>query len=225
MHSMTRALTLCAAGAATQASLASFVYGDGVFAPGTYALTEQHTGAITSYAGTQQLSGGNPAEWRRIDHVSFSNIILTYHMRNGATYDPSLNGAIASVNFSMDVMGILNHAGIGIGLSPALLQNGNYYFSNSFVTNPNVNWVTGTLGSLTATDFRTLASAAAHPDFSPTGGPIQIGFVARNDNGGFTTSRACGIDNWITTINPVPEPATGVLLVLATGLVAARRLR
>ncbi|HXG46370.1 MAG TPA: PEP-CTERM sorting domain-containing protein [Methylomirabilota bacterium] len=195
---------------------ADSVYQDGAFAPADW--TTIQTAGNGSVATSLVPAGGNPDAYRRVDHQNFSGVLVAFHYRNGATYNPAL-GAVSTLSFSIDQLAILNHAGIGVGVLPAIQQNGiNYLPSLSFLVNSSFNWQTLSMTGLGAADFRTVASASEHPDFSASGAPLLLGFVTANDNGGATLSRAAGFDNWNMVVTPVPE--SGTLALIGLGLVA-----
>ena len=96
-------------------------------------------------------------------------------------------------------------------------------FSNvTGLSNPDWQHLSNT--NLTAADFGLIATdlydPGQHPDFSATGGPLELGFIRANGifpiAAGYTLT--AGIDNWkivITADTPessaVPEPSTIVL--------------
>lgn len=234
---MTKLGLMCAAAYLVTAShaLATITFTDGVFANVQWSLAAtQNTGTVnTAPQGFQVPSGGAPAEFRRINHNSFTNIIVTHHVNSLAAYDPGASGAIGSIAFSADLLAILSHANINVGISLLVVQNGQYYYTPAqagpgvggyFLNNTLNTWV-GFSTTLIAADFARFGNPAAHPDFSASGAPIQFGFSAFNDNAGFNTSRAVGVDNWSMTINPVPAPGLAVVVPVAASIRAFRRSR
>ncbi len=224
---------LCAIALLPAASAgASVVYTDSTFSDSDWSTTYQFTGTLgTPPTAAQQSTGGHTGAWERIDLLNFSNILFTYHALAGATYTPSLDGAIDSIDWQQDVLALVNRSGINIALAPCIRQGGkDYYSNNSVFNNSTTTWLTAGLGALQASDFRTFVSSTQHPDFGATGGLMQLGFVASSNNGGVTASRAAGIDNFSITVNsvtpatPAPEPS-GLAIAGGGVLLALRRRR
>lgn len=170
-----------------------------------------------SQSATQVAVGGNPGNYRRVDHLSFTNIKLIFHIFTPASYSPSVSGALDRVNFGIDQIAILNHAGIGVGTAPAIRQNGINYLPTSFLINSTFAWQTLSMNNLTAANFSVSGNPTLHPDFSSAGSSLLFGFATANDNGGAMVSRAAGYDNWGMTLVPVPEPTGLCCLSVASG--------
>jgi len=210
---------------------------DGIFNNSDWTLNviTNATGVGSSSAGLQFLTGGNPNEYRRIrNNLLVSNpgngAVIGFHMNVTAFYTPSSQGAITSINYSEDSINFFNQPGNGQNAGLAILQNGIYYrmqtptFFMPFV--PFSAWNPNAAAGLTASSFAEVTPAgivniSSHPDFSPTGTIMQLGFYRGNgSNGNITTD--CGIDNWRVSI--IPAPGATALLGLG-GLVALRRRR
>jgi len=102
------------------------------FTDGTFITTDwsaAQTVGNGSLANSQTVAGGNPGTFRRVEHNTFSGQFVGFHYRTAASYDPS-SGAIGFIDFSIDQIAIVNHAGIGVGVIPALRQNGIDYLPN-----------------------------------------------------------------------------------------------
>jgi hypothetical protein len=196
------------------AARAQIVFSDGTFNDSDWTATKI-TNSIATISAQQQTTGGNPGAYRRVDHQNFNDLLYVIHLRSGAVVDPGI-APIATVNCSIDEIAIQNLFGVGVAVSPGLQQNGKSYFSGAFV-NSAFAWQTFSASGLTAADFGTVSDVTDHPNFSPTGFPIQFGFVTSNNNGAppFMASRAAGFDNWSFTVNPVPEPGSLALCGLA----------
>ena len=163
-------------------------------------LSEGDGGSTTA---TQRTTGGNPGAYREIaDTVnpapSGPSSISNFHHRLSATYDPSVRGPITCVNYSEDAV-MIDGFGQGQGAAPALRQGGLVYRGPYFIT-PDFEWTTHAYPGLTAEDFYLQWNPNQHPDFSTSGGPIELGFVRSNSSrsGGYTVTG--GIDNWSFTI-------------------------
>ncbi len=195
---------------------ATTVYSDQIFKdPDWTIMQEAGNGPATA---AQQLTGGNPNEYRRVDHNNFSDTLLAYHLSSGAIHNLAIE-PIQSLKFSIDQIAILNHANIGVGIGVALRQGTKNYMTVAGAhVNSTFSWVTFVDNGLTASSFRTWTNPNDHPDFSSAGGLIQFGFFTQNSNDGALRSRAAGFDNWEVTVNPVPEPST--LAILAVGAVS-----
>lgn len=163
----------------------------------------------------QETSGGNPGEYREISLSVIAapeeerNQIVTFHRRIGATYDPSVDGAIDHIDYSEDNKAI-DAEGLGQGTGPALRQNGKIYVCGGSTTLPTT-WTKWELPWKVAEDFGWLEEGALccnqnqHPDFTSSGSEMELGFVRWNTTGegGPAYTTIIGIDNWSFTINQV----------------------
>lgn len=225
---------ICLAGSAQAVN-----YFDGVFNNSNWTLTTitNTNGIGSSAAGFQVTSGGNPLEYRRIRHnlvVGGPNgAVHSIHMNNTAFYDPFTQGAISSINYSEDSINFIPDTivpGNGQGSGLVIAQSGRIYeMRNPVFVMPYSgfsNWTTNSATGLVAADFWELDAFGTlfpgnNPDFSASGGIMQLGFWRGNSgNGSYNTD--CGIDNWHVEI--VPAPST-LALVGIGGLIAARRRR
>lgn len=144
-------------------------------------------------------AGGNPGGFRRMTHTLTKQTapdfvtLFVEHRFTGATYDPSKQGAIASLDYSED------HQSAASDEYTALLvvQNGVSYraeFPNNSAF-PIGTWQTARLTGLRASDF-----TPAGLNFSATGGPMTFGYV-RGNSARFVTTITHDIDNWQVTIH------------------------
>jgi len=129
--------------------------------------------------------------------------VAVFAIKRGAVYFPPSDGAIFSIGYSES--SINQSSGNGQYSAPAIRQNGKLYTlvpgGKAFST-PEPTWTDHSLTGLTQNDFRTIASAADHPDFSASGGRIEVGFmrlytVQAGGNGGTVKG---GIDNYRLTL-------------------------
>jgi len=208
-----RALALIVALSANL-SLAGTIFSDGTFTPLAW-TTVQEVG-IGSVVISRVETGGNPDQYLRVDHQNFTGVLAAYHYRTGATYDPSWQGAIATVAWSLDEIAIMNLDTTSVAAGGALGQNGKNYYSVAPNNITKESWDTFGLSGLSAASFRTFADGNDHPDFSTSGAPITFGIWTASDNGARTDPRAAGLDNWSFEITAVPEPSS--LLILGAGL-------
>jgi hypothetical protein len=131
--------------------------------------------------------------------------VAVFSFKRGTTYSARNDGEIFSVDYSEDSIMQTGSGSSHYG-APAFKQNGKLYTlvpgAGAFVT-PETSWTTHSVTGRRASDFRTFASAADHPDFSPTGPPIDMGVmrlhtVPAGSPGGTFRS---GVDNWRLTLN------------------------
>ena len=141
-----------------------------------------------------RATGGNPDGFRRMVHTLTTNTapdfstLLVQHRYTGATYDPSTQGAIVSIDFSQDQQSV----GAVYG-SFLIVQNGVAYeavFPNGSVFEGP--WHRVALNALQPANF----SPAPGPDFSATGGPMVFGFVRGNTARFAPATTTHDVDNW-----------------------------
>ena len=175
--------------------------------------------------------GGNPGAFRQIQQAltaaDDSATILGFHRNANAVYTPSTQGAIDTIDFSIDA--ITFSAGSTLAVGPALMQDGGIYFSGA--ANTERAWNTVSFSGLTVEIFSNLDLFT--PNFSETGSAITFGFVFSST--GFAdlanVEFSGGVDNWSVTVTPqstfpppepepepAPEPAppTGRAIFMAT---------
>ena len=215
---------------------------DGTFLDTDWSLTQFTAGNGGSSTAAQVLTGGNPGAYRNVTDalnaapLNSQTIVLSTSIYTPFTYNPSVAGAITSLDYAEDAACTSGCFGQGQSTGPALLQGGNRYIlsSSTVITGAGAAWSPHTLSGLTAADFglvnvtpTTIFDNTQHPNFSVTGAPIQFGFFRANgtsvNGGGYTL--AAGIDNWqITLATATPRsgvPALGVAeLAVLTGLLA-----
>jgi hypothetical protein len=136
------------------------------------------TGGVTSSA-THPATGGFAGAFRRIDHdFPGAGSLSVFHGFTGETYDPSTQGAIATVRFSEYRRKILPVGSGSIGATFAILQGGTIYPLAGGLAISSEAWEARQTDLLTAADF-----TGGTPDFSATGGPITFGFIRSNTRG------------------------------------------
>jgi hypothetical protein len=164
----------------------------------------------TGGASHVRFNGQEGADYRRISITANSaegsgaaTQVAVFSIRRGTAYFPSTDGEIFSISYSEDSI-LLSGGGNGQYSAPALRQNGKLYTlvpgGGAFAT-PELAWTPHSLSNLRQNDFRTLASASEHPDFSRTGTRIEVGFMRLHTvaAGGPGGTRLGGIDNWRLT--------------------------
>ena len=209
---------------------------DSTFLDGNWSGTQFTAGNGGSSTGAQVLTGGNPGAYRNVVDVvnaapsGSTSVVISTHLYTPFTYDPSSAGAIGSLNYAEDAACTAGCFGDGQSTGPALLQGGSLYILIPVVvTGPSGTWTPHVLNGLTAADFglvnvtpTTIVDPTQHPDFTASGGSIQVGFFRGNgtslNGGGYTL--AAGIDNWQITLAAVtPSPVAVATPVPALGTV------
>ncbi|ACB50697.1 hypothetical protein cce_1347 [Crocosphaera subtropica ATCC 51142] len=213
---------------------ATFNYFDGTFNDADWTRTIRYfagpSGSVSETA-TQSLTGGNPDEFRTMTQ-SWGNgtNARVYNFHSNAIYDPATQGAIASIDYSADVIGISANVGGEFGDEFAIQQDGRI-FRAANIGIPDVSpWQTRSVPGLTVTDFIAFDGGSG-PNFSSTGSPIQFGYGrGYSFNGGFAASITSGIDNWSVTVRnvvpstpSVPEPSS-IIGLLGLGLFGIDKL-
>jgi hypothetical protein len=204
---------------------------DGEFDQTNWTIVTQTIVNGGTVVAAQVGAGGNPDAFREIQNTvngGNGSAIYGIHMNTAATYDPSVSGAVATVDYSEDSI-LFVGAGDGQATSPAILQAGDYFFLQwdlFLYANQSV-WTPQSLTELTPIDFRTLLDASSHPDFSTDGAQITFGFVRANSTRDFGYSNQAGIDNWSVSLHtetiPIPSPIGLVALPLSLFLFISRR--
>jgi hypothetical protein len=159
------------------------------------------------------------------------------------TYDPGSQGAITSLDFSLDraLDFVIDGSPIAASITGRVLiqQGGQTYMAVSAgVPAPGTAFTTITMNGLLATDFglwdtaTNAVNAALNPDFAS--GPMTFGFAVRASANNWLTTTTVQLDayadNFRLALNtaavPVPVPATLALALLglaAMGVAGRRR--
>jgi uncharacterized protein (TIGR03437 family) len=181
-------------------------------------IVDSTSGTAGSFTITRVASGGNPGPFRRVTHTFHfdymdEGTLAIAHLRAGATYDPSTQGAISSIAYSYDLRKPRQDDSDYTRYSPLLFQNGAYYKT----TDENASGVIFTRVAregIQASRFTRFAgSGPLRPDFSASGAPIQVGYVTSNsssggfgEGGGEEDSLQSDIDNWTITFATAGAP-------------------
>jgi len=207
---------------------AQIVYSDGDFGGGNWSF-QTSTSLGASASASRISSGGNPGAYMQISlsMAAGEGYSVLWAFNSSAIYDPSTI-AIDTVGYGEDLL----QGGSPQAAGTALLQNGLRYYRYAWATDAPA-WTTRIASpGLSASgyfldDSQNNGINPLNPNFSILGAPVTFGFF-RNISGtaltDFTTTSR--LDNWTTTVTPVPE-ASVVHLVAATAiaLVASRFLK
>ena len=181
------------------------------------------SGAGGSASGWRVGSGGHNGAYRQtrmtLNAGSGPTTVWSFHNCTIFTYEPQIQGAIESIDYSEYGIRLTGPQNTG----PAVRQNGVFYIAPGLLVNES-SWTKKSSSGLTEESFH-VVGGTAHPDFSETAPPLELGFATgistpSSQHGSTTTD--IGIDNWALVVHPVPEPATLSLLALG-GLAMVRR--
>lgn len=197
------------------ANAATIVLSDTEFNDADWALTVLFTtgGSITASQAPNigRPEAGNPGNYRDVINTGIVNPstinMAALHINPLLTYDPTSQGAIDTIDFSIDYQNF----SAGQAVQFALGQGSTTAFTSSvFVTTSSGTgaWNNFSLASLSSIDFPSI-------DFSSSAAPIAFGF--RTANSGQIGTFEVGYDNFeVTVVNTVPIP--GALWLLSSGL-------
>lgn len=166
-------------------------------------------------------SDGNPGAHREMafqwNTSGGSAAIYVYSRFLNATYNPSTQGAITTIDYSEDGRVTSDSAGANSITLPArmgLEQGGIIYRSRvvSVVQNSPFpgDWTNLALSGLRAGNFikgDDTVPGPDNPDFSASGGVINLGYIRANSNHLADREIVTSIDNWSVTINQAGDAA------------------
>lgn len=161
-------------------------------------ITQNDFGAWAS-TRTIVAGGGNSGGFARMVHNTILTTnptfasVFTRQLYTGGTYNPSIQGAVVGIDYAVD-----RQTDAGVYDAFVIVQGGVEYraeFGGGSVFS-NASWQTATLTSLQRASF----SPAPGPDFSSSGGAMQVGFTrgATQRFAFFTNTH--DVDNWRVTI-------------------------
>lgn len=210
------ALAASAAGPLAPARAANRVFSDTEFdeADWTKVVSGYNDSGQSDGFVTHTATGGDPGAYFAVQTLlgpagAQPASVYAGFMRNGATYDPSTDGAIGTIDWDETAKNF-STGGPGQRAGPALVQGGVLYvgeFTSSPIFVPELVWTVKSRHGLTAADF-TIPGTNTHPDFSASGAPITFGFFRANSGltfQGTTYGPVVGIDNWRIEIDPAPS--------------------
>lgn len=195
--------------------------------------------SVIVYSGPQPATvvaersavSGNPGSYRQLSHRwSGIGVIRTAHIFKEATYSPAVQGEIDSIDFKFDLVLLDGGSSNVVNYAGAIIQDGNVYetsvkpIGEPIAGGPNLGtWTPMSLSNQSQSDFtKVFGVGAVEPNFSSSGGIIQIAYTAQNGRSfpGMTETIS-GIDNFaanVTSSTAVPEPA-GLLPIMVAALV------
>lgn len=228
--------------AAGSARAQSVSYAQGTFNPADWqTVTIAQTGGF-NLALSLPASGGNPGQFWQIDQTRAITGPGAGDLRVGNintlfTYNPSTNGAVESLRFGFDLLGIsssgFNTQFFGF-YRPIIQQNGALFTVLSSDVQATTNWSSFAFAFTPTSNWASVITGdLSKPDFSSAGSEIEFGW--RFSGGGSCNAARCvavstsaGLDNFTVDVTSVvPEPSTYALMAvgLAGVLVLKRRRR
>lgn len=242
-------LTAAAFAAAGSLAHADAFFSESDFNPGSWTdggLFEVSTpeAGDTASVVSSRFSGGNPVNNFMLQQFNFSSSDGTWGARapiwiNSFVYDPSSEGAIASISGSVrNIQAAIGQPAHRATLRLFALQGGETYMLNTILSGDdadmNMPEADNAFAGVTANLFGRLlpgggSDVLSDPDFSSTGSAITFGFGWQISqdlgplvpiNGQFFVG---GFDNVSLSITAVPAPGAAALGLL--GLAAAARRR
>ncbi len=228
MRQITVGVLLCALSSVGNCTAIQFT-DDGTFSTDRWAFFIFPDTGASGYSFSTDESAGQPSPSgsfvSSIGGVvgNRATLVATY---TAERYDPRVDGAIESIDFSIDV---INRGDRQVGqfsdyprASLNLTQYSDLYGGEVGLPFPSrpipSSWQTLSWDGLTE-DSLTFPYDPLHPDFSADGNPLTFGFVLSflvsgdlptQPMNGYVTD--LGIDNWSVTVHTVPIPAVGTLI-------------
>lgn len=204
---------------------AQVTFSDGTFAASNWPVETIGGGSAVS---TQVTSGGNPGAFRRVAQTvnAGSTVYIVHRFGNTTTtrYVPATQGAIGSVDFSIDYR-IFDGVGQGQAFYLMAKQGNEDFIAGGAVTGLSTAWQSYAINGVLPTDFSCITNPGLSVDFSATGAPIRFGFVTANSSTGAGYSITADYDNFFVRANPVPAPGAALALLGLGTLVTTRRRR
>jgi hypothetical protein len=156
---------------------------------------------------SRQVTADNPTGYQEGIHTWSNGTIRTAHILSGQTYTPSSKGPITSVDLGFAfrmTTGSGNNKNTQAGL--LLRQGGQTYVYALLQTfSASSTWNSASFTGLTTSDFGLVGAGGvngnAHPDFSCTGGTIELGYTVVNTSTKSSNSVTWNADSFLVTIH------------------------
>lgn len=191
---------------------------------------------ISSESATSIGSGGNAGPYLEVTHHhdvdrdgngaplngDGSTFVQSFFKQQTVTYDPSIQGGISTITFSIDLLIATTppaapFSQIFFAIDDALGGNAAGFISLP----PNTSgWQTFSTGPLTQADFSGRNFNGSNPF------KFSFGFTSSADVTPAPRDLTIGADNFVVTVAQVPEPTSAALLgasILAAGCIRRRR--
>jgi hypothetical protein len=221
---------------------AEVILADGMNTPGNYSgFSFNGSSSMTNPDDTSLLeplignaSGGNPGPWLQLTHNHNVERNLGGAPLNGNgntsiqsivdqqvfTFNPAISGTIQDISFSLDIDLPISLGTVGfeqLFFTVRSLSTGNAAGFTNITAQPG--WQTVTVSGLTNADF-------SAQDFSGANAlSFGFGFTSSGDVTSGAQAISIGVDNFVVTINSIPEPSSTLLVGSMLLLLVARRSR
>jgi hypothetical protein len=207
-------------GLAVQSAAAMTFSDPGTFNLGTWTETITGDGDVID---TRNAVGGNPNDFLSLETIPSGGVIIQgVYINSAASWDPSTQGAISSIDMAIDVTLLdskFGHAD-GQAYGIVILQDGMFFKTGFGLTGTANTFSSRQINGAMQADFiehlLSGASGAAMPDFGGTGSEILFGLIVANSGGAPISGTTAGYDNWAITVNPtspIPLPASLFLAI------------
>lgn len=216
--------------AATLCSANPTVFTDATFDLADYSQVSFLDNVALFVSTSQYPIDGNPGDNLQIlVGVPSSNAVTSMQgfVNTSFVYDPTTQGALATIDASVDKEFNYDATLNSSFFRPLILQDGNYYAAGISLPVTLGVWLTASQSGLVASDFQLfnfttgLFDATQHPNFA--GDVMHFGIANRFNQTPISSDSTADIryDNLRLQLNPVPEPSSVMLAVAGfVGLVA-----